>query len=95
MLGREQDILTARTEDQRQTALLSEVVLLDVMVLVSGLSLVGRRVVERDDRERRAATAEILRLRDLAEAAMNSPQYPAYSLGSPASRSRPSCAAAT
>ncbi len=27
----------------------------------------GRRIVERDDRERRAATAEILRLRDLAE----------------------------
>ena len=67
MLGREQDSLTARTEDQRRTAVLSEVVLLGVMVLVGVLSLAGRRIVERDDRERRAATAEILRLRDLAE----------------------------
>ena len=67
MRGREQDSLTARTDGQRQTARLSAAVLLGVTVLVGVLSLVGRRVVERDDRERRAATAEILRLRDLAE----------------------------
>jgi PAS domain-containing protein len=40
---------------------------IDAMALVGVLSLVGRRVVDRDDRQRAAATAEILRLRDLAE----------------------------
>jgi CHASE3 domain sensor protein len=67
MLGREQDSLSVRTRDQRRTAALSEAVLLSVMALVGVLSLVGRRIVDRDDRQRAAATAEILRLRDLAE----------------------------
>ena len=67
MLGREQDSLTARTLDQRETAALSEAVLLGVLALVGVLSLLGRRIVDRDDRQRTAATAEILRLRDLAE----------------------------
>jgi len=67
MLEREQASLTARTRDQRRTAALSEAVLVFVMALVGLLCLVGRRIVDRDDRQRTAATAEILRLRDLAE----------------------------
>ena len=67
MVGREQDSLAARTRDQHRTATLSEVVLLGVLALVAALCLLGRRIVDRDDRQRTAATAEILRLRDLAE----------------------------
>jgi PAS domain S-box-containing protein len=67
MLDREHASLAARTREQRLTASLSEVVLLTVLAIVAVLCLMGRRVVDRDDRQRTAATAEILRLRDLAE----------------------------
>ena len=67
MRSREQANLVARTQEHRRTAALSEVVLLAVLALVGALCLMGRRAVDRDDRQRTAATAEILRLRDLAE----------------------------
>ncbi len=67
MLHREQASLSKRTDEHRRTAALSEVVLLAVLGLVGVLCLLGRRVVDRDDKQRTAATAEILRLRDLAE----------------------------
>ena len=41
--------------------------MLTVLAIVAALCLMGRRIVDRDDRQRTAATAEILRLRDLAE----------------------------
>jgi len=68
MMDRERGRLAGRVAAKRQTAVISEGVVLFFLALTGVLFAVGRGVIRRDDRQRTQAIAQILQLRDQATA---------------------------